>query len=184
MGGAERTTRQPAGPRWAAGGSAGAGVCQARMRAVPGVSAVGRRLSWSVSSSACRARQQCPLTAWGARGVRGPPQGASVPARPPLPHVCTPGRRHPGDCPQRVAEPPTLGRVLARVGQGPALSHLPAPPVGVNVSPVPAASVCGGWSVRGNTTGRWAQGSHSRSQRHSQPPRGPAGPRQASGPGG
>lgn len=45
------------------------------------VSAVGRWLSWSVSSSACRARQQCPLTAWGARGVRGPPQEGLSPGQ-------------------------------------------------------------------------------------------------------
>lgn len=81
LGGPERTARQPAGPRRAAGSSVEAGVCQAQMRAVPGVSAVGRRLSWSVSSSACRARQQCPLTAWGARGVRGPPQEGLSPGQ-------------------------------------------------------------------------------------------------------
>lgn len=36
LGGPERTARQPAGPRRAAGSSVEAGVCQARMRAVPG----------------------------------------------------------------------------------------------------------------------------------------------------
>lgn len=45
------------------------GACWGLGSAVSGVSAVGRRVSWPVSSPGCRARQQCLLTAPGGRGA-------------------------------------------------------------------------------------------------------------------
>lgn len=70
--GAELVTCQPGGPEggWRLShGGGGQAQTEAWTQAVSGVSAVGRRVSWPVSSPGCRARQQCLLTAPGGRGA-------------------------------------------------------------------------------------------------------------------
>ena len=159
---------------WQLSHGGGQAQTEARMQAVPRMSAVGRRVSWPVSSPACRARQQCLLTAWGGGGrVRGAPGGPkSWQARPFS--TCGPRADDTREtAPSGSLSPPPWGGFWQGSVRGPHCPACPPPPVGVTLSPAPAASVWG-CVVR--------QGKHHGPLGPGEPTRGPAGQQEASGP--